>query len=463
MTEYMVDRIKYPAENWADMTPEERRQFRLNRLLNLDNIVFVSPETKENYIIRARRLVDVYNVREPDRVPCNLPLGDLPLTMFGCNTYTAMYEPAKAMEACMKFNQKYAADLETWAGFFGMPGKILDILDYKLYSWPGHGLPKNASGIQFIENEYMRSDEYDHLLLDPTDFFIRKYFPRAFGICESFNLLQPMTNMTEVIMVIQHLAPLADPKVLYSLQKLIDIGKAIQEMRQPMRGPRMPTPAEMGYPSMRFGVMAKAPFDTLADTLRGTKGAIHDMYRKPGKLLEALDKIADISIKTILESPGINMAAMVSYPLHKGADGWMSQKQFDTFYWPPLKKMMDAFINEGLIQSMFAEGNFNSRLESVNVFPKGTVAWLFEGSDIYRAKEILGKNCCISGNIPISMVMTSTPFEVKEHCRKLIEGCGKGGGYILSAGSTPENPKIENLYAIVEAIKEYGVYGKRSQ
>ena len=120
--------------------------------------------------------------------------------------------------------------------------------------------------------------------------------------------------------------------------------------------------------------------------------------------------------------------------------------------------MMNAFINEGLIQSMFAEGNFNSRLESVNEFPKGSVAWLFEGSDIFRAKEILGNNCCISGNIPISMVMTSSPAEVKELCRKLIEGCGKGGGYILSAGSTPENPKIENLYAIVEAVREYGVY-----
>ena len=458
MTEYKMSRINYPTENWDKMTPEEKRQFRLNRLLNADGITFVSPEAEENYKIRAKRLVDVYNVREPDRVPFSLPLGNLPLTMFGCNAYTAMYEPARAMEACMKFNKKYAADLETWAGFFGMPGKILDILDYKLYSWPGHGLPKDASEIQFIEKEYMGPDEYDDFLLDPTDFFIRKYFPRAFGSCESFSLLQPVTHMTEVIMVMQQLLPLANPGVLDTLQKMIDIGKAMQEMGQSMKGPAMPTPAAMGYPSMMFGSITKAPFDTLADTLRGTKGAINDMYRQPDKFLEALDKIADLSIRTILESPGISMATIVSYPLHKGADGWMSQKQFETFYWPPLKKMMDAFINEGLIQSMFAEGNFNSRLESVNEFPKGAVAWLFEGSDIFRAKEILGNNCCISGNIPISMVMTSSPAEVKELCRKLIEGCGKGGGYILSAGSTPENPKIENLYAIVEAVREYGVY-----
>ena len=61
-----MSRINYPTENWDKMTPEEKRQFRLNRLLNADGITFVSPEAEENYKIRAKRLVDVYNVREPD-------------------------------------------------------------------------------------------------------------------------------------------------------------------------------------------------------------------------------------------------------------------------------------------------------------------------------------------------------------------------------------------------------------
>jgi uroporphyrinogen-III decarboxylase len=79
---------------------------------------------------------------------------------------------------------------------------------------------------------------------------------------------------------------------------------------------------------------------------------------------------------------------------------------------------------------------------------------------MFKAKEILGKDCCISGNIPASLLIAGSPTEVKEVCRKLIEGCGKGGGYILACGSSPENPKLENLFAIVEAVKEYGVYKK---
>jgi uroporphyrinogen-III decarboxylase len=173
-----------------------------------------------------------------------------------------------------------------------------------------------------------------------------------------------------------------------------------------------------------------------------------------------MDVIADIMIATVLKSTQFDRLVMVGYPLHKGADGWMSQKQFDTFYWPPLKKMMDAFIKEGLLQRLFAEGSYNTRLERVNEFGKGDVLWYFDRSDIFRAKKILGDKCCIMGNVPSSLMLTGSPQEVKEHCRKLIEVCGKGGGYILSMGTAGTGAKLENLRAMVEAAREYGVYRK---
>ena len=214
-----------------------------------------------------------------------------------------------------------------------------------------------------------------------------------------------------------------------------------------------------GFPGL-FGAFSKAPFDTLGDTLRGTQPILKDMYRRPEKLLEALDVVADFTISSVLNSPNIANIFMVTYPLHKGADGWMSQKQFDTFYWPSLKKVMDAFIKEGLVQHMFAEGGYNTRLESVNEFPKGSVFWYFDKTDMFKAKEILGDKCAIQGNVPTSLIVTGNPPDVKDYCRKLIEGCGKGGGFLLSAGAVPENPKLDNLRAMMAAVKEYGVYRK---
>jgi len=121
---------------------------------------------------------------------------------------------------------------------------------------------------------------------------------------------------------------------------------------------------------------------------------------------------------------------------------------------------MDAFINEGLIQTLFAEGSYNTRLEYVNDFPKGSVAWYFDRTDMSQAKKILGKDCCLQGNVPSSMIVMGTPEETKEYCRKLIEEVGKGGGFILSAGTIADNPKLENLRAMMEAVREYGYYRK---
>jgi uroporphyrinogen-III decarboxylase len=88
------------------------------------------------------------------------------------------------------------------------------------------------------------------------------------------------------------------------------------------------------------------------------------------------------------------------------------------------------------------------------------VVWLFDQSDMLKAKQALGDKCAISGNVPSSLLVTGSPADVKAYCRKLIEGCGKGGGYMLAAGCVAPNPKLENLRAMVEAVKEYGVYRK---
>jgi hypothetical protein len=438
------------------MTPAQRRDWRLEIFKNSGaNVQFVSPQAKKNYEIRTQRLIDVYNVKEPDRVPLSLNPGNLPLTMAGLSAYSAFYEPEKAFEASMKFNEQYGEELEMFSMPMGGSGEALDILDYKLYSWPGHGLPKDAPGWQFIEGEYMTVDEYDDLIRDPSDFWIRKYLPRVFGSFEGFKMFQPFTNINENVHV-SYLAPLATPQVQEMLQTLLKAGQAFQRNTANMFRFMSGSPAH-GFPSS-FGAFCKAPFDILGDTLRGTTNVMKDMFRRPKKLLEALDVITEFTIANTLAMPNVEHAFMVMYPLHKGADGWMSQDQFDKFYWPSLKRCMDAFIKEGLIQYLFAEGGYNTRLDYVDQFEKGQVLWYFDKTDMGDAKRKLGKKCPLMGNIPSSLIVTGAPAQVKEYCRNVIEVCKPGGGYILSPGSSAENPKLENLRAIVEAVNEYGYY-----
>jgi uroporphyrinogen-III decarboxylase len=446
----------YPAD-WAQRAPEQRREWRLNNFLNPPALQFVNDQARQGYKVRAQRYADVFNLKEPDRVPVNLPIGNLPYINYGITLHDAMYDFELAVKACKKFNEQYTEELEYFASPWVTPGRVLELLDYKLYTWPGHRLGKNVPSVQCMEGEYMLADEYEALMRDPSDYFLRTYLPRVFGAFEPLRMLRPLTDIVEIVNLVQFM-PLASPEMQELLQKLMDVGKEYQKMMKIM-AESGPGGAAHGYP-VAFGAFSKAPFDTLGDTLRGTQPILKDMYRRPDKLLAALDVIADYTIDSLLSAPNAANIFMVTYPLHKGADGWMSQKQYETFYWPSLKKVMNAFINEGLIQSMFAEGGYDTRLETVNEFPKGTVTWYFDRTDMLKAKKILGDKCAIQGNLPSSLIQTGAPAEVKEYCRKLIEGCGKGGGYLMAAGAIPDAPKLECVCAIMDAIREYGVYRK---
>jgi uroporphyrinogen-III decarboxylase len=454
----MTDNTSKRPENWDALNPEQKREQRLNWLADsARGIKFVSPEAEKNYKTKLQRLINVYKVKEPDRVPVTVSTGVAPLYAYGTDYHTAIYSYEKAVQAFAKFNEEHGIELDSYSTPVIFPARVVDMLDYKLYAWPGHGIPESATGYQFNEGEYMKADEYDAFIRNPSDFWMRTYLPRLFGAFEPFRKVGPLTDIIEF--PIGSLTPLSSPDVQAMLQKLIDAGKEIARFGE-ITGEFNRQVQQKGYLTPFAMNVAHAPFDTLGDTLRGTQGIMKDMFRQPDKLLEALDATANLTINSILTSANIARSFRVWFPLHKGADGWMSQSKFDTFYFPSLKKVMDAFINEGYIITLFAEGSFDTRLESFTGFPKGSVHWQFDRTDMARAKKIFGGKFSMEGNVPSSMLVTGNPRDVKEHCRKLIEDCGKGGGYILAGGASIGNPNVENLRAMVEAAKEYGVYKK---
>ena len=107
---------------------------------------------------------------------------------------------------------------------------------------------------------------------------------------------------------------------------------------------------------------------------------------------------------------------------------------------------------------MFTEGSYTSRLERLRDVPKGKVLYHFETVDMNKAKEVLGDVACISGNVPVSLLTTGSPQRVKDYCKMLIDVVGKGGGLIMDASATIGEAKPENIKAMMEFTKEYGVY-----
>jgi hypothetical protein len=439
-------------KKWEELTPGEKREQRYEWWLNAD-VKFYTDRAKQNYHDRALRFINAYRLKEPDRVPVSLPVGNWPAYMAGTDLQTVIYDYDKLRNAWKQFHETFDPDIASTPGLV-LSGRVYDILDYKLYSWPGHGLPKTATGYQFVEGEYMRDDEYDQLIKDPSDFWMRTYIPRVFGAFQSWQFLNPFTSILEAPAF--WFLPYMRPDLQASAQALIEVGKELT-IWAGVQGEISQWAQASGYPVAR-AMLAKAPFDIIGDTLRGTKGIIRDMFRRPDKLLEAIDVVTDFHIRQTIAAANATQAITALFPLHKGADGFMSPKQFEKFYWPSLKKVVDALVEEGIRPELFAEGSYTTRLETVNEFARGDVAWLFDKTDMAKAKQILGKTCCISGNVPSSLMVTGEPKDVKEYCRKLIEVCAPGGGFVLSGGAHVDQGNPENLRAMMEAAKEYGKY-----
>jgi uroporphyrinogen-III decarboxylase len=213
----------------------------------------------------------------------------------------------------------------------------------------------------------------------------------------------------------------------------------------------------MGIPCVVAGA-SKAPFDILGDTLRGTRAMAIDMYRRPEMILKAVERITPIYVKQGVNSANFQGNPVVFIPLHKGADGFMSDEQFKTFYWPTLKALILGLAAEGCVPWLFCEGSYNTRLEYLTELPKGSCFWIFDRTDMARAKELLGDTLCIGGNVPSGMILTGTAEQVKEYCKNLIDVAGKGGGYIMGMGTAMDQGKADTLHAMIDFTKEYGVY-----
>jgi Uroporphyrinogen decarboxylase (URO-D) len=440
---------------WAEMSAEEKRVARFEAWISPQGVQFQSPETAATYKAAAVRFRDAVQMEKtPDRVPVLLLSTFMPSYLYGVTAHEAMYDTDKLVSAHKRFLQEYGPDYYVTPALIGA-GKIFDILDYKQYKWPGHGISEQ-SAYQAVEGEYMLPEDYEALIDDPSDFWVRRWMPRVYGALEPLKNLSAFTDAWEVVLVSLQMIPFGVPPVQNALKALMDAGNEAMAWIQKIAGFETEAKA-MGFPSC-FGGATKAPFDIIGDTLRGTRGMIMDMYRRPDMVLKAVERFTPLAIKQGVGAATMNGCPVVFIPLHKGADGFMSDEQFRKFYWPTLKALILGLVDEGCVPFLFCEGSYNTRLEYLKELPKGSCLWIFDRTDMAKVKQFLGGKLCVGGNVPSGMILTDTPEKVKAYCKELIDVVGKGGGYIMSFGTSMDEGKAETVHAMVDFTKEYGVY-----
>ena len=411
--------------------------------------------TNAAFEARQKRYYDAITLKVPDMVPITPMVDTFHIRHYGASMAEALKDHNLLEDLWIRYHEEFQPDVGDTPyminGFFD----IADRLDFTLLKWAGHGLPDDAS-YQFVESEMMPPEDYDWWLSDPTDYMFRRMFPRVYG------RLAPLAKLPAISGSYYFFTPfiwaaLADPAYQ-------EVGKALSDaasMAAATIGKFIAFHgklADMGFP-MAQGAMCQAPLDIVGDYLRGIKGMLVDLRRRPEKLLAACEKLLPVMLDMGVSGAKASGVPICFIPLHKCMDNFMSQEQFEKFYWPTLLEVMRGLVAEKIHPYLLVEGVCDQRLPvMIRDAPPGWCIFHIEGSDIFKAKKLARDKVCLRGNVPVSILMTGTPDDVRAYCKRLIDEVAPGGGFLMDTGCNLTEAKGENVKAMFDYTREHGVY-----
>jgi hypothetical protein len=408
-----------------------------------------SPE--QLYEEREKRVRDAIELREPDRVPLWLIAESNPRLCLPPSA--AYYKPVAWKKAIITEILNFEPDL--FLAIFGSSGRSWEAIGVNNKLWPGGPLPPDYE-YQFVERENMKADEYDLFLSDPSDFIVRRYLPRIYNALAPLAKLPSLSLMYNSFEFITTL--FTSPEFKQMAKALEKAGRELEKYRSAI-GDAQEELASLGFPDMgQGGGIGVVPFDTISSFFRGMKGSMLDMYRQPEKLLQACDLVLkkQISAGIPADPKKRGNPKRTGIPLWRGDSNFMSDQQFEKFYWPGFKQVLLSTIEMGYVPMPLFEARFGQRLEHLLELPKGKVVAVVENVDIIQAREILGGHTCIIGKPPVSLHYASIQ-ETQDYYKDLFKKCGKGGGLMLRM-VLPQKATVKDLKAMVESIRDYCRY-----
>ncbi len=410
-------------------------------------------DNSAHYDRRWQRILDCIALKQPDRMPVAL-FATFWLAKYGDITCKQlMYDYDKTKELAERAVLEFDPDVYSPMVLGTASGPSLEAIGFKQLQWPGNGVGDNQP-FQYLDREYMTADEYDEFIFDPTGFYLQKYLPRVASAFEGIEQL-PYFPGLHYFRLVGAIRPFAKPEVRKALENIIAAAEEVERFG----GHHVEFTQRMtahGYPCTN-GATAVSPYDFIADYFRGARGMMTDLFRCKDKLLELLDKASVFLLRQAISAAQMSGNHIVFIPIHWAPDAFMSQKQFEKFYWPPFRKMMLGMIDAGLVPMPLWEADCTKRLETIADMPAGKCIYWFERTDMVKAHEVLGDVVALRGNLSPSMMTTGTPDDVDAAVKNLVDNVwNKGGNLMLDcAFGVPDETPVENVRAMFDAARKY--------
>ncbi|MEI7522988.1 MAG: uroporphyrinogen decarboxylase family protein [Mariniphaga sp.] len=392
------------------------------------------------YQQRLSRYLTAMRNEKPDQIPIRPFVAEFTAKYAGMTCQDVVHDYNRAFEAARKCAAGYDWDavvsnmVYVWTG-------LTQAIGLTYYGIPGIDVPAE-NGFQYREPEeeksFMKADEYDELIDDPTAFLYNKWLPRV------SDDISPMGTTTSYR---NNLALVKGGMAM--LNYFNAYGPHVEKLR-----------FESGTVSAIAGIF-KAPFDILGDKLRGYIGLTMDMITQPDKVRKACDALMPHLYNVALNSSDPNHQVPIGYWMHRGCIPFISKGEFESHYWPTVRPIIEELWKNGHQTLFYAEGNWDHHLQSFTELPDKSIVYHVDSGDIFKTNKIIGEKFCLSGGIPNTLLSFGKPAEIRFRCKRVIDEVARDGGYIMDASAIIQNDAtIENMQILTDFTREYGVYSE---
>ena len=395
-------------------------------------------DKEQLYIERLGRYTAAMRNEKPDKIPIRPFVAE----------FTAKYAGYTCQEVTHDYNTAFAAVRKCAADFDwdAVVGNMVYVwtgltqaIGLKYYGVPGIDIPADT-GFQYREPPeeaaFMKPEEYDQLIEDPTGFLFNVWLPRVSADVSEIG--QPASYRNNL-------------SFLKGGMAMLSYFNSFGQQNALLR-------SESGTVSAIAGIL-KAPFDILADKLRGYLGLVTDLLERPEKIMAACEALMPHLLHVALSGADPDKNVPIGFWMHRGCVPFISHEHFDKFYWPTLKPIIEEIWARGHQVLFYAEGDWNAHLKSFAELPEKSIVYHVDKADIFEVHKAIGRKFCISGGIDNALLSYGTADEVRECCKKVIDGVAGDGGYIMDASAIIQNDaSIENIRVMTDFTREYGVY-----
>ena len=183
------------------------------------------------------------------------------------------------------------------------------------------------------------------------------------------------------------------------------------------------------------------------------------MRRKPQKIKEVCDYMDSIALKGVVDQmtkhgTGFYMGEVMDYMIPMLGHTICNNKQFDMFYAPAMKVVLDYAQEDGKQLYIYSEGSWEKFGEFFNEWPKGVINMTVEMDDPYKLRKLF-PNICLTGGLDIDVLRYGTKENVVDMTKKAINELGANGGLVLMPSKLimyKNDMNADNLHALSDYI-----------